>query len=208
MANAALWAKIHDQRRDLAEFLADLQPEQWDAESLCAGWRVRDVVGHLITLARTTPGSFLLAFAGSGFRFNAYAAKKVAEHAGKSTEELLAEVRETASLTGGPPGPALTPLAEVVVHGFDISHPLGIKREIPADVLATVADSYRKTQTLIGARKRIAGLHLRATDIDWQAGSGPEVRGPAGSLLLAMAGRRPALEDLSGPGVAQLTERM
>lgn len=208
MADAALWAKIHDQRRDLAEFLADLSPEQWDADSLCAGWRVRDVAAHLIVTARMTPGRFFRAFAAAGFRFNTFNARNLARYSGKSPAELLAEVRETAPLTGAPPGPALTPLSEVVVHGLDISRALGVKREIPADVLATVADSYKNTQPLIGAKKRIAGLRLRATDIDWQTGDGPEVTGAAGSLLLAMAGRRTALEDLSGPGVAQLTERM
>jgi uncharacterized protein (TIGR03083 family) len=208
MADAAIWAKIHDQRRDLAEFLADLSPEQWDEDSLCTGWRVRDVVAHMIVTARMTPGRFFRGMAAAGFRFNTFSARNLVPYAGKSPEELLAEVRETAPLTGAPPGPAVTPLSEVVVHGFDISRALGVKRDIPADVLVTVADFYKDAQTLIGAKKRIAGLHLRATDIDWQTGDGPEVAGPAGSLLLAMAGRRAALEDLSGPGVAQLSERM
>ncbi len=208
MADAALWAKIHDQRRDVADFLAELQPQQWDAESLCAGWRVRDVVAHMIATARTTQGRFFRDFAGAGFRFNAFAAKNVARYAGMSPEELVAEVRNTAGLTGAPPGPAQTPLSEVVLHSLDISRALGVKREIPADVLVTVADFYKNTQVLIGAKKRIAGLRLRATDVDWQTGDGPEVAGPAGSLLLAMAGRRQAVEDLTGPGVEQLSARM
>ena len=94
------------------------------------------------------------------------------------------------------------------MHSFDISHPLGIKRAVPAEVLVAVLDFYKNAQLLIGAKKRIAGLRVNATDVEWQHGDGPEVTGPAGSLLLAMSGRRPALEDLSGPGVAQLSERM
>ena len=31
-----------------ADFLATLTPGQWEAPSLCAGWRVRDVVAHVI----------------------------------------------------------------------------------------------------------------------------------------------------------------
>ena len=60
---------------------------------------------------------------------------------------------------------------------------------------------------LIGAKKRIAGLRLEASDADWSTGDGPVVRGPALSLLLAMTGRRVALDDLSGDGLAALRDR-
>ncbi|MDF3337243.1 DinB family protein [Mycolicibacterium septicum] len=38
-----------DERTDLAEFLATLTPEQWQTESLCAGWTVKDVVAHVVS---------------------------------------------------------------------------------------------------------------------------------------------------------------
>jgi uncharacterized protein (TIGR03083 family) len=38
-----------DERRDLAELLAYLTPEQWRHESLCEGWTVRDVVAHTVS---------------------------------------------------------------------------------------------------------------------------------------------------------------
>lgn len=38
-----------DQRADLAAFLATLSPQQWQAPTLCAGWRMRDVVTHVIS---------------------------------------------------------------------------------------------------------------------------------------------------------------
>ena len=53
----------------------------------------------------------------------------------------------------------------------------------------------------------MAGLTLRATDTDLTVGSGPVVEGPAMSLLLAATGRRAALGELSGPGVAELAKR-
>ena len=37
------------ERTDLADFLATLTPEQWEAPSLCEGWRVRDVVAHVMS---------------------------------------------------------------------------------------------------------------------------------------------------------------
>jgi hypothetical protein len=47
-----------------------------------------------------------------------------------------------------------------------------------------------------------------ATDLDWSHGSGPEVRGSGEALLMAMAGRRAALDDLDGPGKAKFAQRL
>lgn len=38
-----------EERADLAAFLSSLTPEQWQAPTLCPGWRVRDVVAHVIS---------------------------------------------------------------------------------------------------------------------------------------------------------------
>jgi hypothetical protein len=57
------------------------------------------------------------------------------------------------------------------------------------------------------AKKRLDGLRLEATDVDWSTGTGPEVRGPCMSLILAMVGRAGALADCDGPGVDTLRSR-
>jgi hypothetical protein len=51
-------------------------------------------------------------------------------------------------------------------------------------------------------------LRLVATDIDWSTGNGADVRGPIESLIMAMAGRKVALADLTGDGVDTLASRM
>jgi hypothetical protein len=56
-------------------------------------------------------------------------------------------------------------------------------------------------------KRRVDGVTLRATDADWRHGSGPEVSGPAIAPVMAMAGRKAALDDLTGDGVAVLRER-
>jgi len=38
-----------EERADFAAFLATLSPQQWQAPTLCAAWRVRDVVAHVIS---------------------------------------------------------------------------------------------------------------------------------------------------------------
>ncbi|BCY10393.1 hypothetical protein [Actinoplanes sp. L3-i22] len=51
---------------------------------------------------------------------------------------------------------------------------------------------------------RLGGLRLRATDLDWAAGAGPLVAGPAEALAMALTGRAVACADLHGPGVTLL----
>ena len=52
------------------------------------------------------------------------------------------------------------------------------------------------------------GLRLVAPDIVWWSGTGPEVRGPGETLLMALNGRGPALADLTGDGVPVLAGRI
>ncbi|HEX9546882.1 MAG TPA: hypothetical protein VF942_06065 [Acidimicrobiales bacterium] len=70
-----------------------------------------------------------------------------------------------------------------------------------------MATFYKGSNLIIGAKKRIAGLKLTATDVDWSTGDGPDASGPILSLVMAMTGRKAALGDLSGPGVETLRSR-
>jgi uncharacterized protein (TIGR03083 family) len=95
----------------------------------------------------------------------------------------------------------------VVIHGQDMCRPLGITRELPAAHLIPVADFVKDDRHRFGAKKRIAGLTLRATDMDWSHGHGPEVTGPGEALVMMMAGRSVVLDDLSGEGKVTLVTR-
>jgi hypothetical protein len=106
-----------------------------------------------------------------------------------------------------PPGPAYVALGEVMVHGEDIRRSQGARGEHPAEHLVTLAEMYKKTGAPLRAKKRVAGLKLRATDVDWSTGEGPEVTGPCMSLILGMVGRAAALEDCAGPGAETLRSR-
>ena len=85
---------------------------------------------------------------------------------------------------------------------------MGIPYAPPVTTSRQVADFYKNSNLLIGAKTRIAGIHLVATDTDWTYGSGLEVRGPLLSLIQAMTGRSVALADLTGEGVPLLRSRM
>ncbi len=95
----------------------------------------------------------------------------------------------------------------VLIHGQDMCRPLNIERHLPEAHLVPVADFVKNDVHMFGTRKRIAGLRLTASDMDWSHGHGPEVTGPAEALVMVVAGRLVALGDLSGDGKATVASR-
>jgi uncharacterized protein (TIGR03083 family) len=201
------WPTIHAERQSLADDLAGLSDEQWKTPSLCAGWTVQDVVGHMVATARMTPPRFLGRFLGSGFNFDKMAAKDVAAETAGGPAATLAAFREVMTRTTAPPGPIDAMLGEALVHPDDVRRPLGIAHSYPTDSVVRVLDFFKKSNLIIGSKSRIEGVTLRATDADWSYGSGPEAAGPAHALLMAMTGRKEALADLTGEGVETLRSR-
>jgi uncharacterized protein (TIGR03083 family) len=208
MASASPWPTIHTERAALADDLDGLPNDRWDTPSLCAPWTVREVLAHMTATAKMTPPKFLLKFASSGFRFHRMTAREVAAESSGTPRQGLAEFRAHINDTTSPPGPVDSWLGETIVHAEDIRRPLRISHEYPVEAVMRVADFYKGSNTLIGAKSRIEGVGLRATDADWSTGAGPEVSGPLLSLLLAMTGRSAALAELSGPGLGTLSARM
>lgn len=201
------WQAVHQERQALAEDLSSLTAEEWATPSLCPGWDVHDVVAHLTGSARTTRRSFWLSFIRSGFDFDRANAREVAAERAQTPAETLQQYRATIASTNTPPGPFITRLVEIVVHGEDIRRPLGIERPaLPLHLRDALA--YFAKDSLSGGKRRLAGLKLDPTDSGFTIGSGPTVQGPALSLLLAASGRPSALQDLHGPGLALLRNRL
>jgi len=122
--------------------------------------------------------------------------------------ELLGEYRATASRLDIPAAEAPYALAEAVIHGYDIAWPLKRTLNVPAPSLFVVAQTCRRTGLFLGSKQRSAGLELRACDLAWSAGSGPQVTGPLASIIMAITGRPQALNDLSDEGLATLRSRL
>lgn len=196
------------ERIDLANFLAGLTPEQWDARTLCTGWRVRDVVAHMIGYEDLRLAAFFPRVIKGGFNPNRINANRLDELDGRTPEQLLEMVRvsETPrSLTAGFGGRIA--LLDGIVHQQDIRRPLGMPREIPGERMRVAMDFARWAPPIRGAL-RARGVRLVAIDLDWSRGSGPEVTGPAEALLMAMAARPCALADLEGPGKSTLAQHI
>jgi uncharacterized protein (TIGR03083 family) len=207
MAKVDAWSTIHAERKALAADLEALTDEEWTTRSLCDDWTVRDVLAHMTATAKMNPPQFFAKMIGSGFSLAKVQAKDVIAEKGASPGDTLARFKAEVNSSKHPPGPTDSWLGEVLVHSEDIRRPLGIKREHPTDAVVEVADFYKGSNLIIGAKRRIDGLALRATDVDWSHGEGPEVSGPILSLVLAMTGRRSVIDDLSGDGVATLRAR-
>jgi uncharacterized protein (TIGR03083 family) len=158
--------------------------------------------------AESSPAKFFGGLAAAGFKFNNFTARDVAKRVAGSPADTLSGFKANVTSVKHPPGPVDTWLGETIVHSEDIRRALKINHSYPEDALTRLADNYRKSNLVIGGKRRVAGLALRATDADWSAGSGAEVSGPLVSIVLAMTGRSDALKDLSGDGVATLTSRM
>jgi uncharacterized protein (TIGR03083 family) len=202
-----IWPVIHAERTALAADLRALSAEGWTTPSLCGRWAVRDVLAHMTSTASMTPPAFLAKLAASGFKFDTVQEKGVAANLGDSPAETLAWFETVLTSVKHPPGPADTWLGETIVHAEDIRRPLGIQHRYPVEAVVRVADFYKGSNLLIGSKRRIEGLALRATDADWSHGTGSELSGPVLSLVLAMTGRKPAADDLTGDGEATLRSR-
>lgn len=208
MDNATTWKLIHAERASIAETLTRLSPDQWAQSSLCGGWSIQVAAAHIVMGAEQTKVKFFTRMAANGFRFNRMIDRDARSCGESPTDAIVSRLGATVNATNGPPAPVMTMLGEVVVHGQDICHPLGIDTKPSAAALAACLTMYLDANFPVGTKKRIAGLRLVATDGEWSHGDGPEVTGPGTSLLLAMTGRAAALDDLSGEGIATLRERM
>ncbi|WP_199199838.1 maleylpyruvate isomerase family mycothiol-dependent enzyme [Micromonospora sp. RP3T] len=197
---------IAAERRRTADLIDSLTPAQLDTPSLCQAWTVREVAGHLVSPLVSTPWHLLPLLVGAGLRphvANARLARRVAR---RPPAELAAALREHADHrfrlpVVGWPGQ----LTGLQVHGQDMRRPLGLPADLDPERLRISLDFLTGGRAVgFVDRGRVAGLRVEATDLGWSAGAGPVVRGPGAALLLALTGRRVALADLTGDGVARL----
>jgi uncharacterized protein (TIGR03083 family) len=202
-----VWPVIHDERKALAADLKGRSGEDWATHSLCGDWTVRDVLAHMTSTASLTPPAFFAKMIASGFSFEKVQASGVAANRGSSPADTMARFEAVVDSVKHPPGPVDSWLGETIVHAEDIRRPLKIEHRYPTEAVVRVADFYQGSNLLIGSKRRIEGLTLRATDADWSHGTGPEVSGPILSLVMAMTGRKEPLDDLTGDGVATLRSR-
>ncbi|MER5976108.1 maleylpyruvate isomerase family mycothiol-dependent enzyme [Streptomyces sp. NPDC001857] len=189
--SAEIRAAIAAERRELADLFDTLRNDQWNEQSLCAGWRVREVAAHMSMGFRLSLPSMvgeLVKAHGNLHRMTDQVARRDA--AAHSPTALAAFLRDNADHPWTPPVGGLTAaLGHDVVHGLDLSVALGLDRRVPENRLRLLLDDIRPSGLkFFGAD--LGGVRLCAEDLDWSYGSGSPVFGAAQDLLLLAYGRR------------------
>ena len=121
-----VFAAVADERRQIASLVDELDEAQLATESLCAGWDVKTVAAHLISVFADSFWVFqwtAIRHGGIHRAIDALARRRAALPAA----QLAATLRQGADRELSPPvtGP-LSGLADVLVHGGDIRIPLGL----------------------------------------------------------------------------------
>lgn len=174
----------------LADLLAAASDAQWDTPSLCEGWRVREVVAHMTMAARYSEAEFMTELRRCDFDFTRLSNEVAGRDAGLPADELVASLRSDVMQRWIPPGGGYHgALNHVVIHGLDVTVPLGVPRRSPDDTIRVVLDDLTADGGHAHFGIVINGRRLEASDLDWSHGSGPVLRGAAEDLALAMCGR-------------------
>ncbi|WP_433525087.1 maleylpyruvate isomerase family mycothiol-dependent enzyme [Nocardia pseudovaccinii] len=210
MDRETCWQTIEQQRRAIADLLADLSADEWETPSLCAGWRVKEVAAHIALTPQPPSIGVML---GTGIRargnYNRFIDDLTRRYAKHPAAELVSAIHGN---TGSRRLPKLTNyrniLFDTMVHGQDIAIPLGRTIEIEPAAAAAAAAHAVTVGWPVWDKHRLDGIRLVASDVDWTHGSGPEIRGPITALLLLVTGRPAAMDLLVGDGVALMTARL
>jgi uncharacterized protein (TIGR03083 family) len=191
MDSDAIWRYVGAQRAEIADLLEGLDADQWMAQSLCNGWRVRDVAAHLAH-SHMRRGRAVLEAVKSGFRFDPMI-RRLATEDKRSQAEIVAALRGMVGARRKVPGTSVQqPLIELLVHGQDIAVPLGLDLPMPTEAAVEAANRLSGMKFPLNARARLDGTRMVATDADFAAGEGREVRAPIRDIVMVLAGRADA----------------
>ncbi|MBF6338401.1 maleylpyruvate isomerase family mycothiol-dependent enzyme [Nocardia abscessus] len=203
-----MWTRA--ERLGVADFLDDLDDQEWAADSLCSGWTVHDVAAHLTLSNRVTLGATITGVVRARGDWNRMTERMARDRASRyAPAELIAQLREGAGWTRRAPGAGPPdPLVDTMIHGQDIARPLGRRRDMPAEQ-AVVALEHVLRSPFYGSKKRLRGVRVVVTDAEWSAGTGPEeIHGPLNDLLLLATGRAAGLAGVTGAGVQRLAKAL
>lgn len=191
MNDEATRAAVIGERTDLAAILADLTPEQWGQQSLCVGWRTREVVAHMTMPFRLPKSRFVSGMIRARGNFDRFADRQAKKDTKTmSDQELLAQMRDNIEHPWRPPGGGNAgALSHDVIHGLDFTVALGLKRAVPENRIAIILKETRG-QNIKYFGTDLSNVRLEATDIDWTFGAGKALHGRGQDLLLVIAGRR------------------
>ncbi|HEY2506226.1 MAG TPA: maleylpyruvate isomerase family mycothiol-dependent enzyme [Streptosporangiaceae bacterium] len=206
-------------RRALAGSLGELTEAQWRGPSLCERWTPAHVLAHQTMPFRISGQEFMAGIERCGGDFTRFSDEVAARDSQLPPADLVRTLADNADNPWAPPGGGLSgALTHDVIHGLDITWPLGLAHEIPEAALITVLDgltgpppgaSLPDVQESADGEQRslfgfpLDGIAVLATDVGWSAGQGEELTGRARDLIPLLANRLVSLEVFGGAGAAR-----
>jgi uncharacterized protein (TIGR03083 family) len=193
-------AAVAAERRSQAALYSSLSEEDWDRPSLCAGWRVREVLAHVTMPFRYSLPRVAWEIAKARGSFDRMADRRARIDARLlSSVQLWESLRDNVDHPWSPPGGGpLGALSHDVIHGLDVSTALGRDDAASPERVGMVLAGLRPKQVAFFGVD-LDGVELRADDLDWSYGSGEPVHGQAQDLLLLLCGRQVPAGRLHGP---------
>jgi uncharacterized protein (TIGR03083 family) len=198
---------ISAERRELVGVLGGLSAEQWQSPSLCAGWTVAHVMAHLTMPFRISEEEFARGMAEAHGQFTEFSDAVAARDSRLPQAELVAVMRDNIDNPWAPPGGGQQgALSHDLIHGLDMTWPLSITYPVPDGAMTTVLDLITGPGGSSVFGVDLDGIELRASDIDWSSGTGAHAVGPSRDLLLLLARRSLAHDEVTGPGAQRLRD--
>lgn len=204
------------ERADFMALVTGLAPDEWARPSLCAGWSVQDVVGHVLANDEIGMFGYIGGVVRAGLRPAHHAEAVRRRWRERDPDQIVAFARGlehpramAKSMFKYAP---LILFTETFVHQQDVRRAIGWGREVDEGRMVAVLDAMVHTSAGVSARRKVAGLRVRATDVDYVSGApigkGPEVYGPAEVLVMTIAGRVVDRGALGGDGARVLLDRV
>ncbi len=208
------WQHVAEARLELADYLATLTEDQWNVDSLCGGWQVRDVVAHLILIFQYSARKDWRDFIRSGLNVNHFIKRTAISYGRKSSTQLLSQFRATCDQQRKPASlSVINVLADVLIHEQDIRLPLNQPRAMPMESLRLIFTHWQPTkfnlgEKITGIASRTRNLEFVIEDLEMRVGAGAEVIGNAQDILMAVVGRKSSVHMLRGSGAGLLRNRL
>jgi uncharacterized protein (TIGR03083 family) len=199
-----IWQLVDDERRDLVAFLRSLSEPDWEHDSLCDGWRNKEVVGHLVWVANFSKVKATWPMIRALGNIDRMIDREAKRYARPSVIELTELLEATIGSRRLPPKTKPDGLlADLFVHHQDMRRPIGQTRHVDEERLRAVLE-----QVIRASGSRCRGITIRATDMVFSEGKGPVLEGLAEALIMVVSGRNAVLTDLTGPGFEAMAARL
>lgn len=179
------------ERRRLVTVLEGLEATDWDQASLCEGWRVREVAAHLTMAYRYSGWTVAWGVVKARGSFASFSDRAARDDASVMSEDtLLGSLANNVEHAWRPPGGGQAgALSHDVIHGLDITEPLGLEGPSVATIRHVLNHTGPRNLKFFGVD--LVGHRLEATDTDWHLGQGDPVRLTAKDILLLITARKP-----------------